>query len=88
MESISHREMRNQSAEVLRRVEAGESMIVTNRGRAAAVIGPVGRSPLEELAEQGQVRVAIRSVDSLRSISRRRSTLTSTQIIADSRGLR
>lgn len=86
MERISHREMRNQSADVLRRVEAGESVIVTNHGRAAAIISPVGRPALEELAERGQVRAAVTGVESLRSIVRGRSPLTSAQILADSRG--
>lgn len=78
--------MRNQSAEVLRRVEAGESVIITNHGRAAAVISPVGRHPLEELAERGQLRSAVAEVESLRTIVRRRAKVTSAQIIADSRG--
>lgn len=86
METVTHREMRNQSAEVLRRAEAGESLIVTNHGRAVAVISPVGRSLVDDLIERGQVRVAVKGVESLRSIERRRSKLTSEQIIADSRG--
>ena len=86
METVTHREMRNQSAEVLRRAEAGESLIVTNHGRAVAVISPVGRSTVDDLIERGQVRVAVKGVESLRSIERRRSKLTSEQIIADSRG--
>lgn len=86
MKSVTHREMRNQSAEVLRRVESGESVIVTNHGRAAAIISPVGRAPLEELAERGQVRPAVKGLESLRSIPRSRAQLTSRQIITDSRG--
>lgn len=86
MKSVTHREMRNHSAEVLRRVEAGESVIVTNHGRAAAIISPVGRPVLDELQERGQVRPAITGVESLRSIRRRRADLTSAEIIADSRG--
>ena len=86
MESVTHREMRNQSAEVLRRAEAGESVIVTNHGRAVAVIGPADRSTFDELIERGQVRVAVKSVESLHSIERGRSKLTSTSIIRDSRG--
>ena len=47
MDSITHREMRNNSAEVLRRVEAGESLQVSNHGRPAALIVPVGNDPLD-----------------------------------------
>lgn len=41
MESISHRELRNQSAKVLRAVAAGESYTVTNNGRPVAKIVPI-----------------------------------------------
>ena len=39
--TIAHRELRNQSGEVLRAVEAGESFTVTNHGRAVARLIPV-----------------------------------------------
>tara|TARA_R110002020_G_scaffold14291_11_gene50742 strand:+ start:1524 stop:1646 length:123 start_codon:yes stop_codon:yes gene_type:complete len=38
--------MRNRSGEILRRVEAGESVLVSNNGRLAALIVPVGGDPL------------------------------------------
>ena len=41
MATISHRELRNNSAEVLRRVAAGEAMRVTNRGVVVAYLSPV-----------------------------------------------
>ena len=40
MESISQRQMRNDSAAILRRVEAGESFVVTNRGVQVARLVP------------------------------------------------
>ena len=40
MERISHRELRNRSGEVLRRVQAGESMEITNNGVVVANISP------------------------------------------------
>ncbi|HEY5856924.1 MAG TPA: type II toxin-antitoxin system prevent-host-death family antitoxin [Aldersonia sp.] len=86
METVTHREMRNQSAEVLRRVEAGESFIVTNNGRPVAVLSPVGRSVLDELADLGQVRRATRKLDSLKSIQRRPATVDSARILDDTRG--
>lgn len=39
-EVISQRELRNDSAEVLRRVEAGESLTVTRRGQPVADLVP------------------------------------------------
>lgn len=86
MRSISHREFRNQSGEVLRRAEAGESLLITSSGRAVAVVGPVGRNELDEGVERGHVRRASRGVDGLRLIARRRSSVDSSGIIEDSRG--
>lgn len=40
MTSITHRELRNNSADVLRRVAAGEAMEVTNRGVVVAYLSP------------------------------------------------
>lgn len=51
MERVTHGEMRNRSGEILRRVEAGESIEVSNSGRPAALIVPVGGTVLDgELA--------------------------------------
>lgn len=83
---VNHREMRNQSADLLRRVEAGESLVVTNHGRPVAVISPVGRSVLDRLMAEGQGRRALRGVESLRSINRRPSAMSTAQIVEDSRG--
>lgn len=58
MSTISHREMRNHSAEVLRRVEAGEDLVVTNRGRPVARLSPISASGLEELVAKGMARAA------------------------------
>jgi prevent-host-death family protein len=40
VERIPHRELRNNSAEILRRVAAGESFEITNHGEVVAVLGP------------------------------------------------
>lgn len=42
MERIAHRDLRNSSAEILRRVAAGESFEVTNHGEVVAVLSPPG----------------------------------------------
>ena len=41
VESLSHRELRNRSGEVLRAVEAGESFTITNGGVPVARLVPV-----------------------------------------------
>lgn len=41
MEHIPHRDFRNQSSEVLRRVESGESFAITNHGKPVAVLHPL-----------------------------------------------
>lgn len=41
MTEIAARELRNQTADVLRRVEAGERVIITSRGRPVAELIPV-----------------------------------------------
>lgn len=86
MDTVSHREMRNNSGEILRRVEAGESVRVTNNGRVAALIVPPAGDTLAELAERGQLRPALRDASTLRDIRRRAAQRTSEQILADSRG--
>jgi len=46
MATISHRELRNNSAEILRRVTAGEAMEVTNHGIVVAYLSPTATSAL------------------------------------------
>ena len=41
MKTSAHRELRNHSSEVLRRVQQGESFQVTNHGVVVAVLSPV-----------------------------------------------
>lgn len=38
--TIPHRELRNRSSDVLRRVQAGETIQVTNYGKVVAVLSP------------------------------------------------
>lgn len=86
MDTVTHREMRNNSGEILRRVEAGESVRVTNNGRVAALIVPPAADALAELAQRGQLRPALRDPSTLREIRRRAAHRTSEEILADSRG--
>lgn len=86
MVEISHRQMRNNSGDVLRRVEAGETILVTNNGRPAAVLSPPSGDLLASLAAKGELRPAIASPSTLRSIKRRPAKKSSAQILADVRG--
>ena len=87
MRTISHRELRNNSSEVLRAVSAGETIEVTNHGEVAAVLVPPSLTPYERLVAAGKVRQARddRQVD-LRRIRRVTAPVTSQEIIADIRG--
>lgn len=44
-ETISQRELRNDNAEIMRRVEAGESFVVTRNGKPIADLVPHGVPP-------------------------------------------
>ena len=57
MESVSQREMRNNSGDLLRRVAEGESVLVTNNGVPAAVLVPPGSGVRERLTASGRLRV-------------------------------
>lgn len=86
MRTVTHREMRNQSGEILREVAEGETIRVTNNGQVAALIVPAGTDALADLVSRGQVRVARHPTSSLGSIVRRKSTIGSQAIVADVRG--
>lgn len=86
MRTVTHREMRNNSGEILRAVAAGETVQVTNNGQVAAVMSPPASGSLDRLTVQGQVRPASRSVADLTTIRRRRAKLTSAELVEDARG--
>jgi len=56
MESVSQREMRNNSGELLRRVAEGESVLITNGGVPAAVMVPAGSDARTRLIAAGRLR--------------------------------
>lgn len=47
--TIPHRELRNNSSEILRQVQAGETIEVTNHGDVVAVLIPPQQRPLRPL---------------------------------------
>ena len=86
MDRITHREMRNRSGEILRRVEAGESIEISNNGQPAAIIIPVGGNVLDGLISRGEARPARTSNAGLLTVRRVISTTASRELIEDSRG--
>lgn len=87
METISHREMRNRSGAYLRRVEAGESFLVSNNGEVVAVLGPPDvMSGIDVARGRGQSRPAMNTAEPFSVIPRTKAAMSSAEIIADTRG--
>ena len=56
MASVGVRELRQRASELLRRVEAGETIEVTDRGRPVAILAPLPEQrPIERLAATGDL---------------------------------
>ena len=59
MASTGIRELRQRASDLLRRVEAGETIEITDRGRPVAVLAPLPNdSPLERLRATGDLESA------------------------------
>jgi prevent-host-death family protein len=66
MASVGIRELRQRASELLRRVEAGETFEVTDRGRPVAILAPVAaRGPLARLRAAGETTAVLRDIDDL-----------------------
>lgn len=66
MTSIGIRELRQRASEYLRRVAAGETIEVTDRGRPVALLTPVPEgNPLDMLRAAGEVEAAVSSFEDL-----------------------
>lgn len=58
MASVGIRELRQRASELLRRVEDGETIEITDRGRPVAVLGPLPDDPLERLRASGDLEAS------------------------------
>jgi len=58
MNSIGVRELRQRASELLRRVEGGERIEITDRGRPVAILAPLPEDPLERLRASGDLQEA------------------------------
>ena len=66
MATVGVRELRQRASELLRRVEAGETIQVTDRGRPVAVLAPLpDRSPIERLRAAGDLLSSQHDLDDL-----------------------
>ena len=65
MASVGVRELRQRASELLRRVEGGESIEITNRGRPVAVLAPLPENPLERLRASGDLQASERDLADL-----------------------
>lgn len=65
MDRIGVRELRQHASRHLARVEAGETLEVTDRGRPVARLVPVTGDPWEDLVAQGLVTPAAPGADLL-----------------------
>jgi prevent-host-death family protein len=55
MASVGIRELRQRASELLRRVEEGESIEITDRGRPVAVLAPLPQEPIARLRASGDL---------------------------------
>ena len=66
MTSVGIRELRQRASELLRLVEQGETVEITDRGRPVALLSPLPEgSILERLRAAGEVESATGSIDDL-----------------------
>ncbi len=62
MDAIGIRELRQRASDYLRRVAAGETFEVTDRGRPVALLTPIpDSSPLDQLRAAGELEEATHS---------------------------
>jgi prevent-host-death family protein len=66
MTQVGIRELRQRASELLRLVERGETVEITDRGRPVALLTPLpGGSPLEQLRAAGELQLATASLAEL-----------------------
>ena len=66
MTTVGIRELRQRASELLRLVERGETVEITDRGRPVALLTPIpAAGPLERLRQAGDVEAASGELDEL-----------------------
>lgn len=64
--TIAHRELRNNSSAVLRDVQAGESIVITNHGEVVAVLVPPGSRRESLRVRRARVRGGLADLERVR----------------------
>jgi len=83
MDSVGVRELRQRASELLRLVERGETIEVTDRGRPVALLTPLpGGGPLERLRATGEIDAATADLGDLPAPLRSRATELPSQVLA------
>jgi prevent-host-death family protein len=66
MVAVGVRELRQRASELLRRVEAGETIEITDRGRPVALLSPMPEGgPYEQMLASGEIERATTNFDDL-----------------------
>ena len=86
MDSITHRELRNNSSAVLRRVAAGQTLVLTNDGEPVALLSPIASSSRRRVVSQGRLRLAAEPLDVASLPPAQPSTASLDELLADERG--
>ena len=81
MKTIPHRELRNHSSDVLRRVQAGETIQVTNHGEVVAVLSPPGQGLAPRVAAARR-RGGFAAIPRVRSAETTRQALDALHVAA------
>jgi prevent-host-death family protein len=83
MTSVGVRELRQRASELLRLVEGGETIEITDRGRPVAMLAPLPNgSPLDRLRATGDVEPAARTLKDLPRPLRSQASQLPSEVLA------
>jgi|SRR5919199_6140107 prevent-host-death family protein len=85
MERIGIRELRQRASEIIRRVAAGETFEVSDRGRAVATLTRIQRSGLAELERRGLVRRGKGRLEDMRPLPAKKGLPPLSQLVEEGR---
>ena len=85
MERVGIRELRLQASAILRRVAAGETFEVTDRGRPVAVLVKAQSSGMDQLEAEGLIRPAVGDLLDIEPVRLPRGTTRPSQLVAQGR---
>jgi prevent-host-death family protein len=86
MRRIPHRELRNNSSQILEDVKNGEVIEVTNHGEVVAVLIPPSATPFERLVAAGKVRTSTPGTKRFSDIRAQRTERDALDVLSEMRG--